>query len=353
MKKLSIVLAIAILAATSTVDARAETQKIPGNYYRVSYSCAKPGVCSAIKGGSDSADTDTQQVITVYDGENGKFDKAIRFDVSQDLSNIPQNNTLANEAHAEGLYCMSVGNCEGIVKFNTGAKATNIPNDFDLAKPSTDSTFLVSEVDGVWKKPELIAPLSTLMYQIPQNFFFNGDIWCSSHGNCNIIGNTANAAQSQKKIDFGEYLGMKPYFISQVDGVWGKPQFLMKNKLSNRGASFLALHCKDLANCTVDGVMIPSVAIMTSLIKKYPISGLPGSKKLGGNSGVLLGLSMSLMAGKWSTPVMQLSHAFTGAKYPKSAIKVDFPTDYYNAPYSSNVMSCLKTWNCSYAEPAA
>jgi hypothetical protein len=353
MKKLSIFLAITILASTATVDAGAETQKIPGDFYRISYSCPKPSVCSAIKGGSDELATVGQQIITVYDGENGKFNKAIRFDVSQDLANIPQVGTLIPESHAEGLYCMSVGNCEGIVKFNVGGLNTNITNDFDLAKPLTDSTFLVSEVAGVWQKPELISQLSTLMYQSPKNFYFNGDIWCSSHGNCNIIGNTASAAQSQKKIDFGEYLGIKPYFISQVDGVWGKPQFLMNNKLSNRGASFLALHCKDLVNCMIDGVMIPSVAVMTGLIKKYPISGLPGSKKLGGNSGVLLGLSMSLMAGKWSPPVMQLSHAFTGAKYPKSAIKVDFPTDYYNAPYSSNIMSCLKTWNCSYAEPVA
>ena len=351
MKKLSLLTLSTLLLAFLPIGAQADTQKIPGDFYRVSYSCPKPSVCSAIKGGSDERETLGQQVITVYDGENGKFNNAIRFDVSQDLANIPQVDTLYPESHAEGLYCMSVGNCEGIVKFNVGGQNTNITNDFDLAKPLTDSTFLVSEVAGVWQKPELISQLSTLMYQGPKNFYFNGDIWCSSHGNCNIIGNTGSAAQSQKKIAFGEYLGSKPYFISQVDGVWGKPQYLMKNQLSNRGASFLALHCKDLANCTIDGVMVPSVAIMSTLIKKYPIAGLPGSKRLAGNSGVLMGLSISSVGNKWSAPVMQRSFAFTGAPYPKSAIKVEFPTDFYNAPNSPNMMPCLKSWNCSYAQP--
>jgi len=98
-------------------------------------------VCSAIKRESDDLATVGQQIITVYDGENGKSNKAIRFDVSQDLANIPQVGTLFHESHAEGMYCMSVGNCEGIVKFNVCGVNTNITNDFDLAKPLTDPTF--------------------------------------------------------------------------------------------------------------------------------------------------------------------------------------------------------------------
>jgi len=350
VKKFLPLILLALFGVLLPNNAQADTAKIPGNYYRLSYSCAAPGVCSAIKGASDDAATDQQLLITVYDGSQNNFGTAKVFDVSEDLAALPKGGLTIPEGHAQGLFCMSVGNCEGIVKFVTGGTASKIPSDYDMAKPFNVSTFLVSEVSGVWQKPELIKTLDVLNHQIPQNYFWTGDIWCASHGNCNIIGNIGGAKQSQHKIGFSEYLGLNPYFLSQVDGVWGQPQFLMNNQLANRGAYFLLLQCKDLLQCVVYGEMIPSASVQTNLIRKYAIPGLPQSKKLPGNSAIPLGVNFIMTNGKWSKPNLTRGFAFVGAPYAKSTVFTEFPAESFNSIPTANVMPCIKKWNCQFAQ---
>ena len=314
---------------------------------KLKYSCPSPDTCYAITWPQDINLGYSDATITAYESANGNFTKSAEFDISAGIS------TLNREGFSTALHCMSVGNCEGLVRIDTGGSFGKRNRDLDLIKPIESATYLISQISSEWQKPVLIPLLNMKMTQVPQTFYRAGDIWCASHGNCVAIGNTSGAKTFQYDYPFAQYLGLKPYVISQVNGVWGKPRYLMNKNLGNRGAHFLALRCQDATNCTIYGEFVPSVVEGTKLLRKYGIAGYPNlnTKTMSGNAGVTLGLTLKMTNGTWGNPVVNRG-AFGGGPYPKGDPKFlqKFPDDRYESPLSPNAISCIKARNCLFEQ---
>lgn len=312
---------------------------------KLTYSCPTRDTCYAITWPQDINLGYSDAVITAYESANGSFTISAEFDISSD---IPAPN---RAGFSTALHCMSVGNCEGLVRIDTGGSFGKRSRDLDLIKPIDSATYLISQISSEWQKPVLIPSLNMKMTQVPQTFYRTGGIWCASHGNCVAIGNTSGAKTSQYDYYFAQYLGLKPYVVSQVNGVWGKPQYLMSKKLGNRGAHFLALRCQDMTNCTIYGEFVPSVVEETKLLRKYGIAGNPNlnTKTMPGNAAVPLGLTFKMTNGTWGNPVVNRG-AFGGNPYPKGDPNFlqEFPTDRYESPLSPNAIACIKARNCSF-----
>lgn len=312
---------------------------------KLTYSCPSPGICYAITWPQDFNLGYDEAVVTAYKSADDNFSVISSFDIS---AGIP---TLNRQGYSAALHCISEGNCEGLVKIDTGGAFGKQNRDLDLIKPIDSVTYLISQISSEWQKPVLIPSLSMKMTQVPQTFYRTGDIWCASHGNCVAIGNTSGAKTFQYDYPFAQYLGLKPYVISQVNGVWGKPQYLMDKKLGNRGAHFLALRCQDTTNCTIHGEFVPSVVEETKLLRNYGIAGYPSlnTKTMSGNAAVTLGLTLTMKNGTWGNPVVNRG-AFGGNTYPKGDPKFlqKFPDDRYESPLSPNAIPCIKARNCLF-----
>jgi hypothetical protein len=315
---------------------------------RLTYSCPSRDICYLISWPQDVDLGNGEAVVTAYVSANGIFSKSASFDISSDIPTSP-NGEFSRSGFSAGLHCFSVGNCEGLIRIDTGGSLGKRNNDSDLIKPINSATYLISQISSEWQNPVLIPTLNMKMTQNPQTFYRTGDIWCASHGNCVAIGNTSGAKKSQSAYPFSQYLGLKPYVASQVNGVWGKPQYLMNKKLDNRGSHFLALRCQDITNCTIYGEFVPSVVEETRLLRNYGIAGYPNvnTKTMSGNAAVPLGLTLTMKNGNWGSPVVNRG-AFSGNPYPKGDPRFlqKFPTDRYESPLSPNAIGCIKARNC-------
>ncbi len=352
-----IVLASFFTLSVSQVTARADHSMLKsGEHFQ--YACPEKGICSALQESDDAAglthsgEEPYLGLINAYDGGGNSFSKAIQFDINTDLNGLLPG--FLPEGHAIGLTCMSVGNCEGIVKVDVGGKNGPLHDDYDLAKNISETYFLVSEVSSVWQKPVMIKELSMVMKQTPQTYYWTGDIWCQSHGNCNMIGNTNNAKESQHKFPWSQYLGIQPFIATERNGVWGKPQFLLGNQLNNRGGYFYKLNCTTLADCTIYGSYVPSTTIEKNLLAQYGT--YAGKTIRDPNSGAPLGLTFTMSAGKWGSPVTNLGPAFLGGPYPKADPNIveGFPHNSYSPKVSTNAMACIQendVSDCIFAVP--
>ena len=312
-------------------------------------SCPTPKMCTAIVSGF-YAGTDG---IVVYEGSGNTWKNGIVIDLMKD----PDSRKILEDNDIKGvnpiaLMCMSVGNCEALLvgaqEYTERYRPDNTGyTQFTTVAPYKMIYFSLSQVDSQWQKPKYIEQLDSTQNHIWHPFTSHASIYCSSHGNCAIAGNRGGPTEELILKSIGKHvagesqLDAKPFFISQVNGVWGAPQFPMAKKIQNRGAQFYTLNCKSLSDCIIQGGYIPPADELLRLKKQNKID-------LKYNSILYLGFTLSLENGKWREPKPNLGGNFKKGPYPKGDPKVFVRNDptgnLWNSP--TNMMACIKTYSC-------
>ena len=310
------------------------------------WSCATPKVCSAIIAIPD----ENPMAIVAWSGVDNSWTNGVEIDFSTDPTNekILRENDIRAIAPV-AINCKSVGNCEGLVigigddtPRQIGTLATR-----DTLKPYKLIYFLVSQIDSIWQTPQHIETLSFTQKNALVALTFHASIYCASHGNCVITGNSGGPSEATIKPTGSVYgeamLATKPFFLTQVDGVWGSPQFPMVKKLENRGASFYTLKCSSLVDCVIQGGYVPSSEVALKLKTQNNLK-LAITKK----SILSLGFTLTLSNGKWGEPKTNLGPSYKKGPFPKGDPKVYVSDDPSNNFWNSriNMMPCIKSENC-------
>lgn len=312
-------------------------------------SCAAPKKCSAIS----NVVEENEMAIVAWTGDGNAWTNGVEIDFTADRVNskILADNDI-RDISTVALYCISVGNCEGLVigigDNEQKIRKTGILNiaTHDTIKPYKTIYFLVSQVDSIWQTPKHIETLSfTQQHQI-MGMVFHAAIYCVSHGNCVIAGNSGGVTEALIKSTGNVYgenmLNNNAFFLSQTEGVWSAPQFPMVKKLQNRGSQFYTIKCSSLADCVIHGGYVPSTTLDLKLKTQNKIAPKYKSVVLS------LGITINLVNGKLGEPKTNLGPSYKKGPFPKGDPKVYLRDDPYENNWNprANMMSCIKSENC-------
>lgn len=351
----SLGICLALLASTisSTAAPAVAAEEVTYPYWLSSegdVSCAAPQTCSAITYGSEVS-------IIAWDGIGNTFKSAIEIDLTANQINkkILDNNDIKLVVPV-ALTCMSVGNCVGLLRglgdaeektvLKDGSKTIGVTSRTTI-KPYKTIYFSISQIDSKWQTPKYIETLTFSDNNAIVPLTSHASIFCASHGNCVVAGNSSGPTEERIKKAFGKHvygemqLDAKPFFISQVNGVWGNPQFPMAKKLQNQGASFFTLKCSSISDCVVQGGYVPAPDLLNKLK-------LQNNFTKGVQSVHHLGFTLNLANGNWAEPKSNLGFVFKKGPFPKGDPKVYLYAEPYKNVWNSttNMMPCLKTSKC-------
>lgn len=335
-----------LLTSTLSMSVSAADEYPLGLDERGDWSCAAAKNCSAIVGIPE----ENPMAIVAWTGVGNSWTNGLKIDFTSDAINrkILEDNDIRVIAPV-ALNCMSVGNCEGLVvgigddtQKQIGTLATR-----DTIKPYKVIYFLISQVDSIWQTPKHIETLSFTQKHALVAMTFHASIYCASHGNCVIAGNSGGPTEATIKPTghvYGEaMLDTKPFFLSQVEGVWSSPQFPMVKKLQNRGAAFYTLKCSSLVECVIQGGYVPAPDVALKLKSQNNLKVAITKKSI-----LSLGFTLTLANGMWGEPKTNLGPSYKKGSFPKGDPKVyvsDDPSyNYWNS--RTNMMPCIKSENC-------
>ena len=334
-------LVLVLVESTSAVNA------ITPSYGQISFdggggtyasiSCPTNNSCTALAANGGNPDA--------WEGNNNKWNSGTEFD----LTSEPNTKSVVDSKKLQyflpsALTCTSPGNCEGLVVGESMSRF-KVHHHYDsYIKPVYLSTFLISEVSSVWQSPVHIKELDMVQNTVPVHMIDKNSIYCISHGNCVIAGNSGGPSDSTPDVQVrgSENLNSKPYFITEVNGIWSKPQFPMNEKLQNRGAHFYDVVCTSLSNCLLRGGYLPSHAVISKLISlNQPVE-----------INTLLGFSLSLKNGKWGEPIINLGPVFKKGPYPHGdpiLYTSNYPGSFFYGS-TKNAMPCILAENCEFGD---
>lgn len=352
---LSLGICFTLLAATISFTIPSAVAEDVGYPFRLgpqgNISCPAPQSCTAIDSGESMS-------IVIWNGSGNAWESGMEIDFTADPVNkkILEDNKIIGVGPF-GLTCMSVGNC---IAFVGGSGDSTQKEEWadatkkrqysgrDTLKPFRTIFFSISQIDSKWQAPVHIENLAFTHNTDPAFLSDHAIIYCESHGNCVVAGNSGGP--SQKRVDsYWGYrnlsakpdLDTKPFVISQVNGKWGAPEFPMAKKLENQGAVFYTLKCTSTVNCVSQGIYLPSKDFSEKLKKlnnfkpsaKYPVP---------------LGFTMNLVDGKWEEPQPNLAGMFRKGPFPSGDLKIYTRFAIFNNIWNSrtNMMPCIIALNC-------
>lgn len=315
------------------------------------WSCAAPKTCSALT--PRTTEFGYTLSIVAWDGYGNRWKTGREIDLTLDPINkkILEDNDIKTVVPV-ALMCMSVGNCEGLIIGIGDDSQVLLPGRIasrTTLRPFKSIYFSISQIDSVWQRPKYIETLGFTNKAQLVAMNSHASIHCSSHGNCLIAGNSGGPTRERLIKSFGknlfgeEQIGTKPFFISQVNGIWDAPQFPMVKKLQNLGSTFFTLKCKAMLDCVIEGQYVPTMSLMSKLKKQNNMQ-----REIANKAILSLGFTLVLSNGIWGEPRTNLGGAFKKGPFPKGDPKVQFVWTANDNDYNdlTNMMPCIKSENC-------